>query len=362
MEFFRKSTIGAACIILFVSSISFGFTLATWRVIGQPGPIENALSQSNAYNAIVTNFVQSHQDDTTIGVPLTIPAVQAAVQKAFPESVVEPAVNQFISATYAWAQGKTPNLTFSINLSSAKTNLANYVGQAVEQQAATMPTCTQSQIINSEQAEQNPLTITCIPPGVNITTVSNDAKQTVLNSSFLKDPVLTPASLNLVSANKLKLSSQQAATPKLISPPTIYHRLIESLYITLGLMLVCIAVIIWLHRSHLRGLRRVGGALGWAGLLCIFDAMITSEAATWLKHSKLVRSSGLAGTFYQTITKIVTYLANDYHLWLLRYGIVLLIVGLGTWVGVRIWETKHKKPETHDNSTPIMTGDLTSVS
>jgi hypothetical protein len=354
MEFLRKSTIGLACLILFASTIFFGVARAFRQVVGQPAPLESALNQTNTYNTLVPNFIQSHEDDTTIGVPLTIPVVQVALQKAFPKSVVQPAVNQLISGTYAWAQGKTPTLTFHINLASAKTNLADYVQQAAEQQAAKLPVCSEDQLhtINPQIAFQNPLSVTCLPPGISIATVGSYAQQAVLDSSFLQNPVVTPASLHLTSNNKLKLPAQQSQSSQTLSLPHIYHQLMESIYVSIALIATCIGTIIWLHRDHFKGMGRAGVIIGWAGLICVLDAVVAGEIPKWLTtHNSLHQQT--TGGFQQTIIKVVAVLAEDFHRWLLWYGVILLVVGLGVWLGILVWRRKRQAPTTPPVSTAM---------
>jgi hypothetical protein len=357
MEFLRKSTISLACLILFGSAISLGVLMSAKQVIGQPQPLESALQQTNAYNALVTNFIQSHQADTTIGVPLTIPAIQTAIQKAFPPSVVEPAVNQLISGVYAWGQGKTTTLTFRIDLTDAKNNLADYVQQAAVQQAAKLPACTLSQLesINIQAELQNPSMVTCVPPGISNTVIADAAKQAILNGSFLKDPIITPTSLHITSDNQLKLPSQGAQQS--VSVPHIYRDLIHGLYIAFALLLVSLGAIIWLHRNHLRGLRRAGATIGWAGLACIIDAIIIGKIPSWLNFNKTLGNSStqqITAPFQQTITKVATILAQAFHRWLLWYGVILFVVGMGTYIGIRVWQRRKQEPTVSRLAQPTV--------
>jgi hypothetical protein len=349
MGLLRKSTISLAHLLLFTSLASFGVGLAILHTFGQPGPLERALGQTNIYSDIVTNFIQSHQDSTTIGIPLNIPAVQTAVQQALPNNVIEPAANQLISSVYSWMQGKTPNLAFQIDLTTARVNLANGIQQIAEQQAATLPTCSYSQLFaNPALATQNPLAATCLPPGITPTIVGSDAKQVILASKFLKSP-LTPQTLGIANNNQLKLPVDKN---KSVSLPHLYHELIESLYGSLVVAIASAATMIWLYRDHLKGIRRVGGTLGWVGALCLVDAFITGEIPHWLK-SVTVSSSGqqVTDSLQQSITKVVTILVDEIHQWLLWYGIVLFVVGAGTWLGILLWQRK-QKPSTPVAETP----------
>lgn len=353
MEFLRKSLVSLACFILFTSLACFGAILAIRQVVGQPAPIENALAQANAYNAVVTNFIQINKNTAAIGVPLTLPAAQTAVQKAFPESVVEPALNQIISASYAWAQGKTKTIIFRIDLTNAKNNLANYVQQTAEQQAAKLPTCTYNQLLTL--SPESPLSVTCLPPDITSTEVGNEAKQALLTSSFLKNPVLTPSSLNIGNGYQLKLPETQSNSNKTTSLPNLYHRLIESLYASAITSLICILAIIWLHRNHLRGLGRAAATIGLAGFACLVDAMLIDAIPNWIKNSKYgsALNQQTSGSLGQVITKISTILADDLHRWLLDYGVTLFIVGLLAWGGITIW--LHRKKQ----QAPLINTDMT---
>jgi hypothetical protein len=362
MEFLRKSTISGACCVLFISLTFFGTALAARQVIGRPAPIESALRQTNAYSTVVTDFIESHQGNTTIGVPLTIPAVQTALLRAFPQSVVEPAINQLISGTYAWAQGKTTTLDFRIDLTGARINFANYIQEAAEQQAAKLPTCPDNQSPNPQLILQNPLAITCLPAQLSPTIVGNYARQAILSSSFLQDPVLTPANFHLVSSDQLKLPTQTAGP---WSPPHLYRQLMESIYVSVAVSIVCISLIIWLHRDRRKGLGRAGVTIGAAGITCIITAMITGEISRLLaSHDKVGSLVGqqITTVLQQTVTKVVTILAKDLHQWLLEYGIILTIVGAGTWVSMLIWQRKQSKANTPtEASTPTIPNSSVSI-
>jgi hypothetical protein len=356
MEFLRKSAISVACFTLFASLVFFGTALAIRQVVGQPAPLENALDRTNIYSDIVTDFVQSHQDATTIGVPLTIPAIQTAIQEAFPKSVVQPAVNQFISGVYAWAQGKSSTPTFRIDLTSAKTNLANNVGTAVEQQANKLPVCTSSSEISTvaQLVHQNPLAISCIPPRISSATIGNYAKQVVLTSSFLQNPVLTPQSLHLTTGDTIKLPARTPKSTQTIAFPKLYRGLMDSLYASVGLSAICIGSVIWLHRDKVRGIGRVGVTLGWAGFACVADALIAGEIPKWLdaNTSKFTDSSGqqVSNILQEAVIRVLAILAKDFRRWLLAYGIIVFVIGVGTWLEIVFLRHKEQKP-----STPVVT-------
>lgn len=346
MGILRKSMIGLASFVLFTSLMSFGLGFAFWQVFGHPGPVESALDQADIYDGILANFVQSHQDNTTIGVPLTNGSVQTAVQKAFPKSVVEPAVNQAINGVYAWVQGKTATPTFSIDLSSAKANLADYVEQVATQQAATLPVCSNDQLFTElQQVQQNTLSITCRPAQLSSAAIGAYAKQQVLSSSFLNKP-LTPESLGLTTNGQLKVPSQQSKSTQTIAAPTLYQRLIQDLYASAAVAIICIGIIVWQHRDWLRGLRRAGGILGAAGVVCIVEAEAAGHVHTWLSSSKFnISGQQVADVLQRSIIKMIGILATDFHRWLLDYGVILFIVGIGTWIGMFILDRKKDKKE-----------------
>lgn len=349
MGFFRKATIGLVCFVLFVSLNSFGAALATRQVIGQPGPVEQALAKANAYNAIVPGFIQGNHGSTALGLPLSLPVVQTALQEAFPQSVIQPAANQIISATYAWVQGKASTISFRINLSGARTNLANYVEQAAEQQAAQLPACSYSQLLSLPQtALQNPLAVDCLPPGVTSTELGILAKQSILDSDFLRDPVLTPSALEISDGYQIKLPNNPSESSGSTSLPKAYRWLTESLYASLILTILCVSAIILLHRDRRRGLGRAGVTVTLASLASLFDAFCTGEIPNWLKSSRLETSSTqLSGGLQQVITKTVSMLAEDIHHWLLWYGSILFIIGLCAWIVARILQNRAKQQRQH---------------
>ncbi len=345
--------IGFASFVLFTTVISFGLGLATLNVLGQPKPVESALSQSDIYDAIIDNFIQSNQASSTIGVPLSLPAIQSAVKSALPKSVVEPVTNQVINSVYAWVQGKTTTPQFSIDLSSAKNSLATFVGQAATTQAAALPICTTSQLFNElTEITQNSLSITCRPSQVSSTTIGDYAKQEVLSSSFLNKPI-TPDSLGVTTNGQIKIPSSQNSKTQTIAAPTVYHRFVQDLYVSAVIAALCIAVIVWQHRDKLRGIRRAGGVIAVAGVVCIVEASLVGRIPSWLNSSKLSFSGQVVSSSLQhSIIQTVGILATDFHTWLLNYGIIVFIVGIVTWVGILVLDHKKKEPETPQINTP----------
>jgi hypothetical protein len=324
MTFIRKASLTALYSFLSITLFSFGLFFSLKMVLGTPKPLEQALDKSGIYDVIVQNVInQNKQTTSSGGLQLQTPEVQAAVQKAFPPTLIKQSTNEVLDGTYTWLQGTSNTPNFHVDLTQPKANLAAYVGQYVEGRLSTLPQCTLANL-PTNLSNVDPYTATCVPPNFDKAAAVTQVKQEILqNGDILQNSVLT--------ADTFKNDDGHTVTEQLSAIPRIYKALLWSIYATGGVALLAAIGIIFLHPSRRAGLRRVG-TIG-------LTVGITSGLAAWLGSyvlskavDKLAHSSQTDQLIQTKLVTVLHMLADDLRTWWLGYGIVLVVGGVVIWV------------------------------
>jgi uncharacterized membrane protein len=331
MGFFRRAALTSLYSLLSITLFSFGVLFSLKMVFGQPKPLEKALDQSGIYSSLVQNVVNQNASNSNL--PLKQPEIQAAAQKAFPPTLLKQSTDQLLDGTYAWLQGKTTTPQFSIDLSPAKTQFANYVGDYTQQRLDSLPACTLANMPTS-LTNLNPFDLTCLPPGASKTAIVQQSKEQVLaNTDILSQTLYTP--------DTLKNDTGKTLTQQLQAIPQAYHRMMLGIYLTGFVALAAIAGILLLHPSRRAGVRRVAiTALSVglvSGLMAFLGSFVLRQAADSLTHSS--QTTELVQTKLVTVLHL---LADDLRTWWLGYGVLLVAISVGIWVVLRL--VKPKQP------------------
>ena len=116
MQFLRKMAVSAAASLLVLTLFSFGFAWSLHQVFGTSKNIKHALSGSGLYQSAVPAILSQQQNSQSGGntVPLNQPQVKQIIENAFPPQFLQSQTEQAIDQIYAWANGKTPTLQFTV--------------------------------------------------------------------------------------------------------------------------------------------------------------------------------------------------------------------------------------------------------
>ena len=290
-------------------------------VFSTPQPLESALKQSGIYTVFAQNTIEE-QAASSSALPLQDAGVQAAVQKAFPPSLIEQSTTKIIDGTYDWVQGRTESPNFSVDLSEPRANLAAYVADYVRERSTTLPVCSYQESLALAQAGTtniDPYKLTCRPSQVSSEQLAEQAKQQVLGSDLLSTPIVT--------ADSIKNDQGQTLGQQLEIVPQAYTWMVYSLFGTGIITVLAIGIIVLLQRKQWRG------AVKHLSIILLSIGAVSTGMAWVISFGFNKISSILAdGTTSQMLqTKLVavfTTLAHDLQKWWIGYGILLIVLGI----------------------------------
>lgn len=293
-------------------------------MFGTPQPLKQALSNSGIYSSFTHNFVQDQVATDTSQIPLQQPEIQAAIQKAFPPTLLEQNSNKIIDGTYDWVQGRSDSPDFAVNLSDAKNNLANYIADYVRTRSAALPVCNYAQLSELGSISNiDPYKATCRPGQISPDAIAEQAKQDVLTSDFLNNPELT--------ASTIKSSDGKTLQEQLKVVPEAYKWTIYTMYATGATAVLAMVIIIALQRNHIRNAcKHFGRILLTIGTISAAIAWLTSFAIDKVSH--ILAENATSTTLQAKIVAIFGSLAHDMQKWWIGYGVVLIILGIAALV------------------------------
>ncbi|HTH72029.1 MAG TPA: hypothetical protein VL737_01545 [Candidatus Pristimantibacillus sp.] len=323
MQFIRKTTLGAVASLFITTLFLFGVMFGLQRVFSTPTAIKSALKQSGIYQTAIPDALEQAQKDQQKNgqsggdqLPLDRPEVKSIVQNAATPDFLQTQSDTILDAVYAWLQGKTAKLSFSIDLTDVKGRLADGVGQYTQQRLASLPACAPGTV---PQGDVDPFNATCLPKGADINALSAQARSQITGGDFLKDTQL--------NADTLKSKDGKTLDQQLKNAPDIYKKSSMGVYL-LGLLVLLLAMaIVFLSKTRRSGFKKVAiiaivigtliSLLGWAVSFGL------EKASTKIDISNPAQRSGL---------KVAQVLANDLRMWYLVFGLTLVGLAIATLV------------------------------
>lgn len=327
MIWLRKGFVHFLSVILLVCLVGLASATGFSRDLGNTTKLKSWLASSNIYNHVVpAELNQSQQsndnDDGSGSVSFNDPAVQQAAKTAFSPALIENSVNTFLDGNYNWLAGKTKTPDFTINLTSAKQQFANLVGQSAQTHLASLPVCSAAQLAQLTIPVDS-LSISCRPATLSPQAENTRISQEVNNSTdFLSNPVITASS---VSQN----SQSQPYYQKLSWAPRAYQIILKLPWILGGLGLLCVLGIVFIAPSRRRGVRRIGVVLVEAGILLIIEKLAADALVKKFSTSSLKPlNSTLANQLKQPINDFLSHSESQLVQFYLWFGILFLIAGV----------------------------------
>lgn len=326
MNILRKFAVFIACTLLPLALISFGVLFSLHQVLGSPNHIENALDQSGIYSSVAANIVQQATSNSGQNLDASgQQAVQNAVSSAISPGYVKSQTNNALQGIYDWLQGKSNSLSFSIDLSSVKGRLADTMAQQAEQRAAALPACSLQQLQGMDPNNIDPLTVSCLPPGVTPAQVGAQARQQVVSSDFYKTGKLTPSNLNQNGKSLQQQLQPVANNYKRVSQAMTWSG-VAAVLLTAGAIL--------LSKPWQRGTKRAARIYLSIGI----TSAVLAFAASWVLNTvsdKLAAHNGANAEIQGKIVKVIQLLTSDLRNWWLWYGIALAVMGIAGLVAIR---------------------------
>jgi len=349
MQFIRKTTLGAVASLLVSTLLLFGLGFGLVRVFGTTAALKGALKQSGLYRTAVPDVLdQAQKESAKQGgtdkeqLPLNDPGVQSVIRSAASPDFLQSQTEGVLDDVYAWLQGKSPRLSFTVDMAEVKIRLGSGVEQYAKQRLASLPTCA-----GGASSDTDPFSATCVPAGTDINQIAAEAKNHVLEGDFLKDPEL--------SADKIQTGkNSQTLDQQLKNAPTVYRDVTRAVW-GLGALSVLLAVgVFFLSRTRRAGIKKlaivgiVDGALiallGW-GVAAGLD-----QAAHKLSFESQIQKTAL---------KVGQILAGDLRFWYMVSGLALVALGIGALVALHF--TKPKLPVIREGSPEELSATTTTT-
>ena len=359
MIWVRKGIVHVLSLVLLLSLLTGALAVSINVAFGHSAKLESWLAQSNLYSSFVSSAIKQAKTSTANngqsggsgGISLNDVAVQQAAQSAFSPILLQQYVHTFLNSNYAWLEGKTRKPEFSIDLSGAKKNFAQQVGQYAQARLATLPVCTPAQLATAEQQLSNdPLSLTCRPSVLSPAAEGAMVTQQLENSGgFLSNPVITADSINPNGGNKAQPYYQ-----KFSAAPRIY-RLATQLPWELGAAALLSTIgIIFIAPRKRRGLRRVGIVMLEAGILLVAEKFLAD--IVFKKVEAKAFNNASVGPLQQSLTNFAHLAESQLVNVNLYFGVAFIVLALAIFVVLIV--TRNRTPsltpakEKGSNNTP----------
>jgi hypothetical protein len=319
MQFLRKTGLVLAASLLPLLLFLFGLFFSLYQVYSTPDNIKEALKKSGFYNTIISDVLSEVKvDEGGDGVPVNDPEIKKIVGQAASPAFLEEQTTTLLDSFYAWVRGETETLNINIDLREAKARLSDGLAAYGAQRMAALPVCTE---VPAEEIDA--LNATCLPPGFDQAAAAQEIKNKVSSGEFLEDAQIT----------KEDIKSDQGETleQQLRVVPEIYDKIVMGLWIDGLLIVLLTAAVVFLSTTWRSGLRRAGILFTVIGGITILIAWGSNFTMKYL--SEAIGES--EGKIQATVADIVEYLASDLRLWWMGYGMLLLVLGVGTLVTLK---------------------------
>ena len=237
----------------------FGWILAMVFVMlfGDPRVIKKGLADAKLYEKlpdIVLSQAESVQNGGSL--PLDDATVRTVISNTFTPTQLSGYSENFIDGMYAWLEGKSPEPSFSIDLSPASRSIAEGVATQAEKRLAGLPACTEP-----PTGSLDPFKIECLPPGVDV----HREKQRVINEMLASKEFLPDTK---ITANDLPKSEQgEPFTESFSLAPTIFQVVQQLPWLLLGLAGLSAGIFLWLSLDKRQAVRSLGRMILGSGSL-----------------------------------------------------------------------------------------------
>jgi hypothetical protein len=320
-------------------------------VFGNPTHIKKALKTNNVYSSVVDTVLaeakKSSENSKASDVPINDPAIKQAAKSAFSPAFLESSSEQFIDGTYHWLDGKTAQPDFQVDVGVAKLAFIKAIADYAEQRVNGLPSCGNQQLLQLQNTEINPFTLTCKPAGYNVAS----QKQTLINElndaqEFLPNQKITADTLP-------KNESGETVFDQLEQAKQGYQFSKMSPAIVAILALLAGVAVFFLQTDRRKGARSLATSFLSVGLVL----GVVSFAAAWGLHKLLGPTGSLGKTFQgnalqQSLALAIEQLVRVFTNKLLLFAVVYVVIGVALFCILRFW-WKINKDEPAPEPKPV---------
>lgn len=327
--------------LFLLSVFSFGFN----RTLGDEAYTKQTIVEAGFYSAVGDTIVTKAGGEAG-GEPIVTAALQSAVSGDRLQGTLEP----LIDGTYSWLSGQTQQPQFSLAIEPIKANFQQSLTTALQDRAASLPPCTRANPYNGEDV----LNANCIPPGTDVNALITDAVTKVTsNASVFSDEVVADGTINTQEASDLGVNDPTQNLPTAL--PDAYQFLTDGLWFFIGGTVLTGVGVIFLSKTWLYGLRKLGVLLVVNGVIVLIIGLGLQFVVGTIVPTTSVESTEATVDALQQASKII--LADTASL-LKTAGVasaVLGIIGIVTSSVVisKKRSPKDKKPEVGTTPTQV---------
>jgi hypothetical protein len=337
MNFVRKTAIFLIGSILPMLLLGFGVLFGLFQVLGSPTHIQDALDTSGAYDDAVSSIIKENATQsgtTSLEASNADDAIQKAVADSVPTEYVKDQTGGVLKGVYAWLDGNTSVLQFSVDLAPIKDNLIGNLTEQAKSRAQSLPTCAPGVQI---APDADAFSLNCLPAGVSTDQVVAQTREQMLGSELFKNANVTPQTVVGNGGQPIDSKLEPVKKGYQIAKQVMYATGIAS---ALG-----IAAIIFLSRPWTAGIKRASYILITTGSVGIITALVGKLTIQALVKSFIEKSNVVEGAKAVAAAQALIADVCNWWLWLGIISVALAIAGL---VGVKIWNKKHQTPENND--------------
>lgn len=328
-------------LVLLVSLLVVAFSTSSNIAFSHPDKLESWLNQSKFYDhfvATVADEIQKSANSNPNGqsAPVNAALLQATTT-AFSPQLLQQSVNTFLNSNYTWLEGKASSPSFAIDLTVAKQNLAQQIGQYVQTRLAGLPACTPAQ---AAQIAANPnnidyLSIPCLPTGLTPQVAAAQAVQQINGGdSLLSNPVITADSISPKGNN----NQGKPYYKKFSAAPGLYRLSLKLPWIFGILALLSTLGIVFAASRKRKGVKYLGIVLLVAGIILMVVKLVSDSIFNLLE--KHIFNNSTVGQLQQSLTDFLHRVETQLVKVDFWFGAAFLILALLLF-GI-LWFTRQK--------------------
>jgi len=338
----RKFGVGLLATVLSFSVVGLVWSHITLITVYNRGTIKGWLRHSGAYDKIADIVLDSSRKEQGGSSPLTaVPDLQKVAADSFSPAYLQENAEYILNSLYDWLEGKADKLEFSIDLTTAKAELADGVAKYVTEQAAGLPVCTSKSTDSFEVINSG-----CLPPGMTAAQAGALAREDILtNPEFLPDSSFSSDSIKLKDGDReTGLNDNQ----NLARVRTVYQKA-QTIPPFLTLMaLLSAAGVVFISLSRRRGLRKVGFVLVTSGVLIGLSYLAATRGVSLIQQ-KLSEQTGGTESARELGGSIIGLVGSDIRGLLGLYALGFLLTGVALIVACHFIK-QDSKPEPKNES------------
>ncbi len=292
---FKKFCLWLTTNLFLVSAICL-VTIGSASYLLTPNYIKKWAEKSGAFSSLADITIKraaASQTDKGAGagqIPYSNELVQKAAKDVLSEQFYASSTDTFIEGSFAWLRRQSPNPTFDIDLTEAKTGFINRLGELAGERYQSLPLCAN----NAQPKSLDLLTIDC-----KITDYDTELAITEQKNSLLADQTLFDKSA--ITSDSVGQLNGKNFFERHDEIPYIYVAIQKTPLVFGALAILSGLAVIFLAESKKKGLRKLGWRTIVAGILGIVVTTLSYFAIAAAKDLALGQKDGTTVGIYKNI-------------------------------------------------------------